>query len=291
MNEQKVLRQFFAYIFFVVFIVFFVSIFVIKSEVFSFKITVLYILIASVICSLIVVFLTSFFNDITKIVSAKISSVARLENPNNPLLQKLSKEAPGTFSHSMAVAELAKAAGETLGLDPSLLRVGGYYHDIGKLRTPRIYIENHSGTAVSTDKIQLAKSIIDHVRIGVKTAREHNFPNEVTDLIAQHHGTSTIDSLKAELLKQGVDLQYPGPKPLSKEAAILMLSDCVEASVRSKRHSKTEILEKEIENQIIKIIKSGQIDLSNLSSEDIKKIKKSFIKTITGLYHKRKHLK
>lgn len=170
------------------------------------------------------------------------SKLLELAKPNQPLLQRLLVEAPGTYHHSIVVGNLAEAAADSIGADPVLVRVGAYYHDIGKLKRPYFFVENQLGENPH-DKIAPSLStliIISHIRDGVEMAIEHHLPNNIIDIIKQHHGTMLVgyfyqkaaDNDHGECINEE-DFRYEGPKPQSKEAALVMLADCVEATVRS----------------------------------------------------------
>ncbi|GFP77036.1 HD family phosphohydrolase [Clostridium fungisolvens] len=221
-----------------------------------------------------------------------------LSNPNNPLLKKLLMEAPGTYHHSMMVANLSEVAAEEVGGNPVLARIGSYYHDVGKTRRPYFFKENQIGKENPHDKITPNLStliIISHVKDGLELAREYNLPQVIRDIIEQHHGTTLVkyfyvtmknnaensDEIKEE------DFRYPGPKPESKEAGIIMLADSVEASVRSI----SDPTKGKIEEMVNKIVKdklfSGELDNCDLTLKDINKISKCFLKVLNGIYHQR----
>ncbi|HHV97779.1 MAG TPA: HDIG domain-containing protein [Clostridiaceae bacterium] len=219
-----------------------------------------------------------------------------LSNPNQALLKKLMIEAPGTYHHSLMVGNLAEVAAENLGANALLARVGAYYHDVGKLKRPDFFGENQiSGNP--HDKMTPSLStlvIISHVQDGVKIAEKYKLPNAIKDIIMQHHGTTLVAYFyhkakkgdKNNLIKEE-DYRYPGPKPLSKEAAVVMLADSVEAAVRSM----TEKTEGKIEGLIRKIIKDklddGQFDLTDLTLKDLDIIANSFAKVFSGFFHAR----
>lgn len=219
-----------------------------------------------------------------------------LSNPNQALLKKLMIEAPGTYHHSLMVGNLAEIASENLGANPLLARVGAYYHDVGKLKRPDFFGENQiSGNP--HDKMTPSLStlvIISHVQDGVRIAEKYKLPNAIKNIIMQHHGTTLVAYFyhkakkedKANLIKER-DYRYPGPKPLSREAAVVMLADSVEAAVRSM----TEKTEGKIEGLIRKIIKDklddGQFDLTDLTFKDLDTIANSFTKVFSGFFHAR----
>jgi len=183
-------------------------------------------------------FFESFFDIVTTV------KLLELSNPNHPLLKRLLLEAPGSYHHSVLVANLAEVAAETVGANPVLTRASAYYHDIGKIKRPYFFKENQLGNDNPHDKITPNLStliIISHVKDGLELAKEYKIPKVIQDAIAQHHGTTLVkyfyvtmknssdnpDEIKEE------DFRYKGPNPESKEAAIIMLADAVEAAVRS----------------------------------------------------------
>lgn len=219
-----------------------------------------------------------------------------LSNPNNPLLKKLMMDAPGTYHHSMVVANLAEAASDAIRANSLLVRVGAYYHDIGKIKRPYFFKENQLSGENLHDKISPDLStlvIISHVKDGVELAKKYKLPQQVIDLIKEHHGTSLVKYFYTKALQNEEEsceeesFRYPGPKPSTKESAILMLADSVEAAVRSiPEHS-----EENIKNMIDKIVtdrlNDGQLEDSDLTLKDIKTIKSSFLSALAGMFHKR----
>jgi putative nucleotidyltransferase with HDIG domain len=219
-----------------------------------------------------------------------------LANPNQPLIKRLLIEAPGTYHHSLMVGNLAEMATETIGGNALLARVGAYFHDIGKLRRPNLFKENQfSDNPHDHMTANLSTLVItSHTHDGVEIAEKYKLPIVIRDIISQHHGTTLVayfyhkarkddrsDSVKQE------DYRYHGPKPSTKEAAVVMLADSVEAAVRS-MPDKTE---GKIEGFVRKIIKDklddGQLDLCNLTLKDLDDIAKSFMKVFSGFFHER----
>lgn len=237
-------------------------------------------------------FLESSFNLVTNM------KLLELSNPNNPLLKKLLMEAPGTYHHSIMVANLAEVAAEEVGANPMLVRVGAYYHDIGKTKRPFFFGENQLGGVNPHDKISPTLSttiIISHVKDGVELAKEYDVPTIVTDMIAQHHGTTLVkyfyytvknNSENPDLIKED-DFRYPGPKPQSKEAAIIMMADSVEAAVRSIQEPTLEKIEEMVNNIIKDKLNSNQLNECDLTFKDLEIIKSCFLKVLKGIYHHR----
>lgn len=220
-----------------------------------------------------------------------------LSNPNQPLLRKLLVEAPGTYHHSLIVGNLAEAAAEAVGAQSLLVRVGSYYHDIGKLKRPYFFIENQIGFENPHEKIAPSLSaliITSHIKDGVEMAREARLPKVIVDFIEQHHGTSLVKYFYSRALEEdGIQrvneeaFRYEGPKPQSKEAALIMLADAVEAGVRSL----TDATPGKIEGMVRRIIKDklndGQLEECNLTFRDLAVIAESFGKILNGIYHAR----
>ena len=237
-------------------------------------------------------FLESSFNLVTNM------KLLELSNPNNLLLKRLLMEAPGTYHHSIMVANLAEVAAEEVGANPMLVRVGAYYHDIGKIKRPFFFGENQLGGVNPHDKISPALSttiIISHVKDGVELAKEYDVPTIVTDMIAQHHGTTLVkyfyytlknNSENPDLIKED-DFRYPGPKPQTKEAAIIMMADSVEAAVRSIQEPTLDKIEEMVNNIIKDKLNSNQLNECDLTFKDLEVIKACFLKVLKGIYHHR----
>lgn len=234
--------------------------------------------------------LESTFNVITPM------RLLELGNPNHPLLKRLLTEAPGTYHHSLMVGNLAEAGAEAIGGNPLLARVGAYFHDVGKLKRPGFFTENQMSENPH-DKMTpnlSALVITSHVTDGVELAKKYKIPLAIIDIILQHHGTTLVAYFyhKAKNSEKGEEVdeskfRYEGKKPRSKEAAVVMLADSVEAAVRS-MPDKTE---GKIEGLIRKIIKDkledGQFDHCDLTLKDLDSIAKSFMKVFSGYFHNR----
>jgi putative nucleotidyltransferase with HDIG domain len=234
----------------------------------------------------------NLFNVVTEI------KLLELANPNNPLLKRLQMEAPGTYHHSIMVGNLAEAAAEELHANSILLRVSAYYHDIGKLSRPQFFKENQIGSKNPHDEINPNLStliIINHVKIGLEMAEKAKLPLEIKDMIAQHHGTTMVKYFYITMKNisddhstiKEEDFRYPGPKPKTKEAGILMLADSVEAAVRS-IHEPTV---GKVEAMVYKIFKDklddGQLDECDITFSEVSTIRKNFLKTLGSIYHER----
>ena len=219
-----------------------------------------------------------------------------LANPNQPLLRRLLVETPGTYHHSIMVANLAEAAAEAIGANPLLARVAAYYHDIGKLKRPMYFKENQVGENPHdhTDPRVSAAILIEHVRDGVQLARHYHLPQSVIDCIEQHHGDSCVSYFYHKMLTSDKadetnvdDFRYPGPKPQTLEAGILMMADTVEAAVRAGTDRTTEELAKKIRELVKAKIDSGQLDETPLRLNDVTKIIDTFAQVMNGVYHQR----
>ncbi|MCL1996622.1 MAG: HDIG domain-containing protein [Defluviitaleaceae bacterium] len=234
----------------------------------------------------------SFFGVITPI------KLLDLTNPANPLLRRLSTEAPGTYHHSIIVANLSEAAAFDINADTILARVGSFFHDIGKLHNPMFFIENQTGTNPHDEIMPLGSAdvIIDHVVYGSQLADEYRLPLVLRDIIQQHHGTTLLKFFytKEKDLKGDEDVDptpflYPGPLPQSKEAAIVMLADTIEAAVRSmasKLKTKSEMAAF-VNNLIKDKLLEGQLIDSSLTIRDLDTIERSFLRVLNGMYHER----
>ena len=226
------------------------------------------------------------------------AKLLELSNPNNPLLKKLLMEAPGTYHHSILVANLAELAAEQVGGNPLLARIGAYYHDVGKTKRPYFFRENQFGKKNPHDRLKpevSSKIIISHVKDGSELAKEYNLPKTIHDFIVTHHGETLVkyfyltvknNSENPEEVKEE-DFKYPGPKPMSKEQGIVMLADSTEAAVRSINEPTEEKIEKMVNNIIDDKLASGQLDNCDLTLGDISKIKKCFLKALNGIHHER----
>lgn len=218
-----------------------------------------------------------------------------LANPNQPLLKKLLTEAPGTYHHCIMVGNLGEAAADAIGANGLVVRLGAYYHDIGKLKRPYFFAENQFSGSNPHDNItpQLSTLIItSHVKDGVEMAREANLPPVIIQMIAQHHGDSLVSFFyyKAKEADEEIkerDFRYEQSKPQTKEAAILMMADTVEAAVRSKKNATPGQLEGFIRTLIKGKLNDGQFDECELTFRDLDQIATAFTRVVNGIYHKR----
>ncbi|MFP4599273.1 MAG: HD family phosphohydrolase [Persicimonas sp.] len=222
-----------------------------------------------------------------------------LANLNHPLLRELIIRAPGSYHHSMMVGSLSEAAAETVGANPLLCRVGAYFHDAGKAKNPQYFAENQKLGENPHDKLKPNMSALiikAHVKDGLEMARQHRLPSEILDFIAQHHGTSLISFFfhKAKQMEDPdipevdeKDYRYPGPKPQTRETAICMLADGIEAASRSLRNPSPARLKGLVQKMINKAFTDGQLDECDLTLKDLNSIAKAFTRILTGIYHHR----
>ena len=227
-----------------------------------------------------------------------LSDVTLLElaDSNRPLLRRLAEEAPGTFQHCMQVANLAEAAIFKIGGNPHLARTGALYHDIGKLAAPMYFTENQVSGINPHDQLDYVKSaeiIINHVIKGVAIAKEYNLPMQVVDFIKTHHGTSKAGYFYAMYKKEHPDedcdklFTYPGPRPINKEMAVVMMSDSIEAASRSLKKYDTESISTLVENIVNAQIANKQFDNTNLTFKDIDTVKSLLKEKLKNIYHAR----
>ena len=222
---------------------------------------------------------------------------------NQPLLKKLAMEAPGTFSHSLLIGSIAEGAAESIGRNGLLCRVGAYYHDIGKLNKATYFVENEIGSASRHKELSPTMShliIVGHVKDGIEMAKEYNLPSVLRQFIQTHHGTTVVEHFYNEAKKQAKkskgknieeppdsEFRYPGPKPRTKEAAIVMLADTVEGAVRSLPEITPTKIEAVVHNMAMRRLQDGQFDECDLSLRELSQIEKSISKILAAHYHSR----
>lgn len=226
-------------------------------------------------------------------------TLVELSNTNLPLLRRLAFEAPGTFQHSLMVANLAKEGCETIGADPVLAYAAGLYHDVGKVRRADYFVENQRSGHNPHDKLLPSMSalvLINHVKEGVELAREHNLPRVVKDAIRQHHGTRLIkffyhkaaeqrDADAGELTEE--KYRYPGPEPRNKVMGVLMLADAVEAASRTLAEPSPAKIRGLIRTLLDDILQEGQLEHTDLTLSDLRGVAESFERVLTNIYHQR----
>lgn len=246
---------------------------------------------ATMIVSVTLPFFESLFDIATDI------TLLELMDPNQPLLKELVYKSPGTYHHSILIGNLAEAAAEAIGENPILARVGAYYHDIGKAHKPEYFIENQRTSENKHDRLTPSMSsliIAAHVKEGVEFARANRLPSAVVDIIQQHHGTSLITYFyaKAKELQPFVaiaeaDYRYSGPRPRTKVAAIVMLSDSVEAASRTLENPTPQRIQALTDSVITRIFLDDQLSRCDLTLNDLRLISKSFNLVLTGIFHHR----
>ena len=247
-------------------------------------------------CAMLVLGLLPFLEDTFHVTTS--TRLLELVNPRNPLLQKIMAEAPGTFHHSQNVAHLAEKAAQEIGADPNLAKAAAYYHDLGKTKRPYYFIENQMGGVNYHDHLspQMSKLIIHaHTKDGVEMAKHFGLPKAITDIMVEHHGNDIVAFFYHRARQAETDMdevqeqsfRYPGPKPQSKEAAIIMLADAVEAAGRTLRKPTPQ----SIENLVSKIINDkfvdGQFDECELTKKDCEAVASCFSRTLMAMYHSR----
>lgn len=225
-----------------------------------------------------------------------------LSNTNHPLLKKLMMEAPGTYNHSVLVGNLAEAAADEIGANGLLVRVASYFHDIGKVKRPYLFIENQKGLDNPHDKLQPSLStfiITSHTKDGAELARKYKLPKEIIDIILQHHGTSLVAGFynkaqslaiakggKAEDVRKE-DFRYPGPIPQTKEAALVMLADSCQAAVMAMNNPTRGQIEGRVREVIKGKFSDGQLDQCDLTFRNLDLIASAFVRVLSGVNHKR----
>ncbi|WP_333655069.1 HD family phosphohydrolase [Dissulfurispira sp.] len=222
-------------------------------------------------------------------------SLVELLDLDQPLMRNLMITAPGTYHHSVIVGNLAEAAAEAVDANPLLARVTAYYHDIGKIKMPEYFVENQTTTASKHDKLTPHMSsmiLISHVKEGVELAKQYKLPKLITDIIQQHHGTSLIAYFYQKAIEQAADVshenyRYPGPKPQTRVAALVMMADAVEAASRALTDPTPARISALVDRIINNIFLDGQIDECELTLKDISEIKKRFTYILTSIFHRR----
>jgi hypothetical protein len=252
---------------------------------------------ASVLTGFVILGLLPFIEKAFKVTTAM--SLLELGDMNHPLLRRLAQQAPGTFNHSLQVATLAEAAADAIGANGLLARVGAYYHDIGKIHKPQYFVENQTGGPSRHDKLSPAMSlliIVGHVKDGIEMAREYGLPPTLLHFIESHHGTTLVEYFyhaakkqKSEEEKQPeeIEFRYPGPKPRTKEAAILMLCDCVESACRTMAEPNAVRIEQLVAKLAGKRLLDGQFSHCDITLAELHLIEQAVTKSLTAIYHGR----
>jgi putative nucleotidyltransferase with HDIG domain len=233
----------------------------------------------------------------------KVTTALSLEHPSDDakdLLRRLAQEAPGTYQHSLRIADMAEAAAEAIGADALLCRAGAMYHDVGKINKPQYFVENQAGGPNRHEKLSPAMSlliIVGHVKDGIEIAREYGIPPTLRHFIESHHGTTLVEyfyhaakqrrALSDEPAPSEFQFRYPGPKPQTREAAIMMLCDCVEGAARTLAEPSPTRFEQLVHTLAQKRLMDGQFDECNLTLQDLARIEAAIIKTLCAMYHGR----
>ncbi len=259
--------------------------------------SLIYSTVGGALSALLAVGLSPFYEVVLSQVSP--TKLIRLSEPSQPLLRKLFLEAPGTHQHSMMIANLAETAAEKIGADALLVRVGAYYHDVGKTWNPQMYTENQAGfnphTLLTTE--ESVRAIMRHVSAGEELAKRYRLPQEITDFMLTHHGTTVLQYFYVQAGKEAEakglpppdpkDFTYPGKKPNSKETGIFMLADTVEAAMKSSGFTHVDDAEKLIRKLVRGKIDQDQLVESGLSFQDVEDIIQAFLQVYAGQFHER----
>ncbi|MFD1926528.1 HD family phosphohydrolase [Sporosarcina siberiensis] len=237
--------------------------------------------------------LMPFFETVFRLMSDM--RLIELSNPNHPLLKKVLTETPGTYHHSVMVANLSDAACESIGANGLLARVGSYYHDIGKTIRPGFFIENQHAGQNPHDALPPEKSrdiIVSHAEDGAKLLEKHKMPSEIIDIARQHHGTSLLKYFFVKARDSGIevteeDYRYAGPKPQTREIAIISIADSVEAAVRSMKDPTSEKIASLVHSIINDKLNDGQFDDCDLSMKELRTVERVICETLNGIFHNR----
>ncbi|MFK3958385.1 HD family phosphohydrolase [Guptibacillus hwajinpoensis] len=254
----------------------------------------LFAFVSGFLSSMLTLGLMPFFEAGFRIIST--TRLIELSNPNHPLLRKILVETPGTYHHSVMVANLSEAACESIGANGLLARVGAYYHDIGKTKRPHFFIENQMNMENPHDKISpyLSKTIIvSHATDGAEMLRKHRLPKEIVDIAEQHHGTTLLKFFYYKASEQSdqqvseAEFRYPGPRAQTKEAAVVGIADCIEAAVRSMTKPNPDTIESLVRKIITERLEDGQFDECDLSLRELDIVAKTILETLNGIFHSR----
>lgn len=262
-------------------------------------------LVGAVLCGVLCSFIAAGVTPIAEYLGGYVTDMRLLEMAtlDHPLLKSLSVQAPGTWNHSMVMGMMSEAAADAIGANPVLARVGAYFHDVGKIKKPLYFVENQLPGENRHDKLSPSMSALiirSHVKDGIELSRKQKLPSIIEDLIPQHHGTSLIEffyekakkEAKEEGSKEAPEIDkslysYPGPKPQTKEAGILMLADGIEAAARTLSEPTLDRIQGLVQKMINKVFASGQLNECELTLVDLHLIAKCFTRVLTGIYHQR----
>jgi len=255
----------------------------------------------SMLGGIIVAFLATGLTPIAEHVGGYVTDLRLIEMAtlDHPLLKELSIRAPGTWNHSMVMGMMAESAASGIGANPVVARVGAYFHDIGKMTKPLYFVENQFGESNRHDKLSPSMSALiikSHVKEGIELASQHKLPEVIVDMIPQHHGTSVIEYFYEKALteaeEEGTEVErslyaYPGPKPQTKEAGILMLADGIEAAARTISEPTIDRIQGLVQKMINKVFASGELDECELTLHDLHQIAKCFTRVLHSIHHQR----
>ena len=261
-------------------------------------------LVGPIVCGGLAAFIAAGFTPIFEYFGGYVTDLRLIEMAtlDHPLLKDLSIQAPGTWNHSMVMGMLVEQGANAIGANPVLARVGAYFHDIGKMNKPLYFVENQRPGENRHDKLSTSMSALiirSHVKDGIELAQEHKLPKAVQDMIPQHHGTSTIEYFYNKACKEaeeaGQDVEsvdvslysYPGPKPQTREAGLLMLADGIEAAARTLNEPTLDRIQGMVQKMINKVFASGELDECDLTLQDLHQIAKCFTRVLNGIYHHR----
>jgi cyclic-di-AMP phosphodiesterase PgpH len=260
-------------------------------------------IISAFIGSVLAFLITSGFSPLLEVLGGYVTDMRLLEMAtlDHPLLKEVSIQASGTWNHSMVMGMMTEAAADAVGANPVLAKVGAYFHDIGKSKKPIYFVENQFGGENRHDRLSPSMSALiirSHVKDGLEMARRHSLPQVIMDMISQHHGTSTIEYFYDKALKEAeqqdnageVDkshYQYPGPKPQTREAGIMMLADGIEAASRTMHDPSFDRIQGMVQKMINKVFSSGQLEECELTLLDLHHIARCFTRVLAGIHHQR----
>lgn len=253
--------------------------------------------VSGILCTI----LSAGFTPVLEYVGGYVTDMRLIEMAtlDHPLLKDLSVQAPGTWNHSMVMGMMAESAADAVGANTVLARVASYFHDVGKVKKPLYFVENQLNGENRHDKLSPSMSALiirSHVKDGLELARKHKLPAVIQDMIAQHHGTSVIEYFYEKALKEAeaqgevVDkghYTYPGPRPQTREAGILMLADGIEAASRTLSEPSADRIQGMVQKMINKVFASGELNECDLSLSDLHLIAKCFTRVLTGIHHQR----
>lgn len=261
-------------------------------------------MVGPLICGALCSFITAGMTPIVEYFGGYVTDLRLIEMAtlDHPLLKELSVQAPGTWNHSMVMGMMSEAAADAIGANPIIARVGAYFHDIGKSKKPLYFVENQDLGENRHDKLSSSMSALiikSHVKDGIELGHKHSLPAVIIDMIPQHHGTALIEYFYEKASKEAREAngeeaevdeslyRYPGPKPQTREAGILMLADGVEAAARTLSEPTLDRIQGMVQKMVNKVFAGGQLNESELTLKDLHQIAKCFTRVLNGIYHQR----